>query len=260
MTGIIGPVKFSSIRISLSSPDTLIVVMDKCSACGARDGSKLGSSTVSICPCICFEFAFCGEACLQAHEHSRVDDSAHYSPPIEALTDWTRGVKRRVLGDRYEVLLVQYVMTVREAAQEYATNKALSKTSKEMLMRTFPEKFGNMVSSKHASFVDETARGYSKVVIDLMTENEIEAQVAIMQLETASRGLLDIWSKTRLREKSKEALRNAWRTFNEHLGSFITQVATSVTGVKSAEVTVAYNSLITVARRVGHVLNGQNAM
>ena len=234
--------------------------MDKCTNCGAKDGSKLGGNTVSLRPCVCFEYAFCGEACLQAHPHFGLNDAAHYAPPIEALTDWTRGVKRRVLGNRYEVLLVEYAMAVREAAGEFAETKTISKSSKEMLTRTFPEKFGNLVGGKNASFVDETARGYGKVVLDLMRENEIEAQVAIVQLEAASHGLLDIWSKTRLREKSKEAIRNAWRTFNEHLGSFITQVAISVGGVKSAEVTVAYNSLVTVARRVGLVLNGQNAV
>jgi hypothetical protein len=234
--------------------------MDKCYTCGARDGSELRGTTVSIRPCVCFEFAFCGETCLQAHEHYGVNDATHYAPPIEALRDYGRGVKNRVLGDRYDVILVEYAIAVREAAGEYAENKAISKRSKELLMRSFPEKFGSLVSGKHASFVEETARGYSKVVIDLFKESEIDAGVATIQLEAASSGLLDIWVKVRLRERSKEAIRNAWRSFNEHLGSFVTQVALSVSGLKSAEVNVSYNSLITVARRVGLVLNGRDAM
>lgn len=234
--------------------------MDKCATCGTPDGTKVRGTPVYLRPCVCFEFAFCGEPCLQAHEHSRVVDERHYAPPVEAVSDFGKGLKRRLLGNRYEVLLLDYVKIIRDAAGEFNKDGKISKTSKELLMRTFPEKFKDLVSKKNGDFVEQSVRGYSEAVVALMTENEIESEIAAEKLHNASEGLLDIWTKARLREKSKTAIKNAWRTFDQHLASFIVQVALSGDqGLKHADVSVAYTSLVTVARRVGLVLNGQNA-
>lgn len=234
--------------------------MDRCAHCGTRDGAEIRGTPVYLRPCVCFEYAFCGEPCLQAHEHSRVVDELHYSPPVEAVSDFGKGLKRRLLGNRYEVLLVDYVKIIRDAAGEYQADGKISKTSKELLMHTFPERFKDLVSKKNGDFVEESLRGYSEAVVNLLIENEIEPEIAAIKLHNASQGLLDVWTKARLRDKSKTAIKNAWRTFDQHLGSFIVQVALSgEAGLKHPDVTVAYNSLLTVARRVGLVLNGQNA-
>ena len=224
--------------------------MDKCAKCGARDGEQVGGSPVSLRPCVCFEYAFCGDACLQAHEHFNLEDEAHYEPSIDLRF-------RRVIhkGD-YPTLLLEYTEGVILTLQAQFTGSQISEELFVNLTETLPKRFAAEVHERERMAMKTALADYSSGIM----QNIRDLTATEKLLRTPSRTLIRIWESENKLSFQRSSVATAWNTYTTAvltlLGDVFGAFDLGTAPFDSTEVRHDIQDLRRLSNAVGRVLNG----
>jgi hypothetical protein len=224
--------------------------MDKCDNCGARDGQQIGGSAVSLRPCVCFEYAFCGEACLQAHEQSRVVDEIHAEPSIDLRF-------RRIIrkGD-YPTLLLEYTEAVIQMLETHFSGTAITNDQFVTLTETLPKRFAEEVNERERLAVRTALADYSSGIL----QNVRIMVISDKLLRTPSKTLIRVWESENRLAFQRSSVATAWDTYTTAMIKLLADVfliyGLDSPPFESTEVRHDVQDLRRLSNAVGRVLNG----
>jgi hypothetical protein len=219
--------------------------MDKCAKCGSADGDKVRGNTISLRPCVCFALVFCGDSCLQAHEHSRLNDEAHFQPSIDV------NFRRTFHRGQYPELLLKFTDNLVEYVKSmWATNKV----TPEMQERFYnaPYAFDAVVAKKERASLHRAIKDYLDGLVQITTTGSIDRVL----LDTPSKTLIRIWKSENKLTLQRSSVDTAWTTYTSAIIKFFEDVIGSSGNFSSVAVMSDISDLRRLSDAVGRVLNG----
>jgi len=203
-----------------------------CGQCGKQDDE----SNMFVCSG-CFEFHFCSEAHFDAHPHSKIADSQHFTE-VEVGVNVRRAFKKGDYREALETLADSYIA----GTQADSENKPIDD---KMWMASLPRFLDHLSKSEHRAFT----KSYTNFMDALKTtffsqDTEKERN----KLAISSKEIIDTFvreNRFSLRQR-RRAVESAWWRFVDTLLDYSNR----------SDRDVARNELNAMAGAVGRILGG----
>jgi len=219
--------------------------MDKCAKCGAIDGQEIRGTPVSLRPCVCFAYVFCGETCLQAHPHSKLEDEAHFQPSIDV------NFRRTFHRGSYPKLLLKLSNRIIEYQKQWQGTSGITQDMQDRLFKS-PFAFATQVSTKERPALQSALKDYIAGIVQITTTGSVDRVL----LDTPSQTLMRIWKSENKATFQRSSVEVAWTTYTSAVVKFLEDVISSEGNFTSSQVLNDIADLRRLSDAVGRVLNG----